>query len=691
MRLRWLHLLDDRFEGGRLSVQFGDVTAFWGPNDAGKSTVLTTIASALWHTKNDGLRPEDGVLDVAVELTATEAEALAEAHATDFADRGNHGTWDFGPHMGRLDGRAETRPARRFREARGTGTVREAWIALGLEGSSLSQETHMQIAEWARDRAVLRLNAHEDGTFVAWWAVPGYVAGTSEPWQPIAPASVVPLTAVSLPTPVLAPLDWESLNRSVAEVADLVVAAAEYDDGAWFPDEDSSSEHLFAGVLRLLGPAATRRAPAFAQRDYALRVQGVSTDIRILIHRSDGLEFEPGSLAQGLQLWYALALDDVLGAFRAVADALVRIRDEDPGNEALIVLIGELVDSHPLPVPSAALEALATVERTWSALPTSMIDGSDPLTDVVQHALERTPRLYVIDEPERHLHPALQREAADWLRTLAHETNVNVVFATHSAPMLGMPSYARLVHVERSANFHIRIEEVDPRDLDAVDRRMSEMGMDRGEALALHRAVLFVEGETDRAVLEVLCQESLRDAAILVQPFRGAKKAQRIVEAETLLRVLGPPFHVLLDHVDAETLSDIEGATLEELDRGLEARRWRDEQDFAATLRRSALHQGRPISLHSIPQRDVLGLLHDDAIRQAVLETGWRGPRYPGFEALVERHGDKYNNELSKYGIRKDAALFRRCAEIMRETGARAPELDLVVDRVWAQTAGVSD
>src|SRR5207244_645584 len=51
---------------------------------------------------------------------------------------------------------------------------------------------------------------------------------------------------------------------------------------------------------------------------------------------------------------------------------------------------------------------------------------------------ERT-RLYVFDEPERHLHPKAQQQAARWLAERAGRDTA-VVMATHSLSFLTLPS-----------------------------------------------------------------------------------------------------------------------------------------------------------------------------------------------------------------------------------------------------------
>jgi hypothetical protein len=127
------------------------------------------------------------------------------------------------------------------------------------------------------------------------------------------------------------------------------------------------------------------------------------------------------------------------------------------------------------------------------------------------------------------------------MRVMAAESAVQFLYASYTPPMLGVPGDVSLVHVRRTRR-GIELRSLDPRALGATDAEIKELGLDRGELLAFYRAVLFVEGETDKAVLEELYADRLRDIGLLVQPFRGANKVEKIVEAEMLLRVMGPRF-----------------------------------------------------------------------------------------------------------------------------------------------------
>src|SRR4051794_14772314 len=55
MRLLSTRLTDERFAGGTAELEFSQLTALWGPNDAGKTTLLFRVHDVLaWLT---GRRP----------------------------------------------------------------------------------------------------------------------------------------------------------------------------------------------------------------------------------------------------------------------------------------------------------------------------------------------------------------------------------------------------------------------------------------------------------------------------------------------------------------------------------------------------------------------------------------------------------------------------------------------------------
>jgi energy-coupling factor transporter ATP-binding protein EcfA2 len=135
-------------------------------------------------------------------------------------------------------------------------------------------------------------------------------------------------------------------------------------------------------------------------------------------------------------------------------------------------------------------------------------EGGVPLPetgDEEEFRLLRAPkmRLYLIDEPERHLHPVAQREVAEWITQLTTETGApSVALATHAAPFLNLPvEAATYLRVWRDDERRTRAEPIDRATLGQLDELATRLGVSRADLVQLTRAVLVVEGKHDVMVL----------------------------------------------------------------------------------------------------------------------------------------------------------------------------------------------
>ncbi len=149
--------------------------------------------------------------------------------------------------------------------------------------------------------------------------------------------------------------------------------------------------------------------------------------------------------------WYADVLDQ--GAMRAGAIAVPRGDDDEPIAEspefeqltelkrAIEVLLLGLGDEDELPHAITILEDLIDPRFRGFAR-----DG-EPISDWVLPPPRA--RLYLIDEPEQRLHPALQRRAASWLAELMDGWGAQCVLATHAAAFLDVPGDVRVHQVVR--------------------------------------------------------------------------------------------------------------------------------------------------------------------------------------------------------------------------------------------------
>jgi energy-coupling factor transporter ATP-binding protein EcfA2 len=243
-----------------------------------------------------------------------------------------------------------------------------------------------------------------------------------------------------------------------------------------------------------------------------VRIRG-DGDVRLFVRWGEGSDVPLADVAEGLRQWLllAVALASAI-ASRWTGDGL-SLRNENAA--------------------------------TWIA------DEPDDLSGV----------LLILDEPERHLHPALQRGAARFVESLARDHGAVVILATHAPTFLRIRD-AEIVEVVRSTRDRCETRLLDrlavERDLDLAAR----LGFDRGVVADLANAFLLVEGEHDEALLVAWFGEQLETAGIRIIPVHGTQQLGSSVWAlETLVATSGLPVAVLLDATpDAERIRRIVAA-----------------------------------------------------------------------------------------------------------------------------------
>ncbi len=150
-----------------------------------------------------------------------------------------------------------------------------------------------------------------------------------------------------------------------------------------------------------------RRAPSFIPRRYGIEItRSVDNGVELQVTTAEGSKFTPGRLAQGYHLWLQLALTDVAEQLVTAEDAILHAQLEDDAAQPADSLLKALHPDRQAPGIDEAIAALAGLERVWLRRKRAR-EFTDEVDDSLQMSLDRTPRLYIVDEPERHLHPAL--------------------------------------------------------------------------------------------------------------------------------------------------------------------------------------------------------------------------------------------------------------------------------------------
>ena len=285
------------------------------------------------------------------------------------------------------------------------------------------------------------------------------------------------------------------------------------------------------------------------------------------------------------------------------------------------------------------------------------------------------PRLYLLDEPEQRLHPALQRRAARWLADLMREWRSQCVLATHSTAFMDVPGNTSVYELARSGQSS-SVSPINVTELTPHAQLAREMGLDRGELISRWRGYMFVEGLADVAVLEEFFQERLEHSRIRVLPVHGHRHHAGLLDMFILAEGTAAPIVALLDGIAPEEIkrlrADARGRRAAFSDPG--------EIGTVAKIIDLAIKQERDIEILSVEVPDIFDLLDDDVIRRTFARTANRP--FPGHGAARNafanttgpRNAAAYKRFLeASYGVRTSSGAIRDVARAMKRRGLRPP------------------
>jgi ABC-type branched-subunit amino acid transport system ATPase component len=456
---------------------------------------------------------------------------------------------------------------------------------------------------------------------------------------------------------------------------------------------------------------ATYALPSFIADRYAITISLPSASdwreaapLNIELRSWDGgMSFRLDAASDGVQLWIQLALLEAIRDLRrwpSTAEAL--IDSFQWGIEQMAELAAEIDDAQaelakldPDDDPDdyadaedyryMASEGLDELRLSLSIFP-------EGLRSAVREALKLPrarrriaaapsldrprslrPPLYVLDEPERHLHPRLQRAAAKWLQTLTKKDDLQVLLVTHAVPFTRLQRQAS-VYVQRTGTAST-VQNLVPEQLTAINEITRELGLDRGELLTSTSLLLFVEGESDRMVLESLFGDRLRAAGVEVVPMGGVTKSGGVLDTELLLRWSSAQVCVMFDDLAQTELDELVALDDDTLRKA--SRKGKTERQYMARLIGKARQLNRPLHIEGIPVHDIFDLLTDAALRAVF-------PKWPGHtqaRADQKRAGKGLHPKEFReraYGIPKhDVFWYAQVADLMRRQPPR--ELERVV------------
>lgn len=390
------------------------------------------------------------------------------------------------------------------------------------------------------------------------------------------------------------------------------------------------------------------------------------------------------------------------------------------GTEAVVSQIASLATDLLPDFVDGAIRAHVTVPTLWQRMPKVLLEyeqrGSTQCADLVDAAGDGAARwmavavqialrlardfpgirtlrevgdrefsryLLLVDEPEAHLHPAAVSSMLRWCNRMV-DRGFNLVVASHHEEFLrAAADGVTLVHITRNAD----LVTTSARPLTSSATRhllelAADVGMHPATTLSLHRAILFVEGPLDDAVLAEYGGLELDAAGVKILPVHGTKNLEGLVAVE-LVTELGMRMGILTDATDTDTLGERSN------------RKRSSEEKKVLRVLQIAAEKGLPApKAFGVPEDDLLFALPADAIRDEYLKGG----QFPGWKELVAECRDslgkgpsdsvnwkEFAHEEYKLPIDSPAGV-REVVRVLDLAGTPLPSIRKVLDQIvaWA-------
>jgi energy-coupling factor transporter ATP-binding protein EcfA2 len=190
------------------------------------------------------------------------------------------------------------------------------------------------------------------------------------------------------------------------------------------------------------------------------------------------------------------------------------------------------------------IEQLSLAQRRWAAI---AIHAA-----IATRGPSSARGFVVLDEPESALHPTAQAHLAAGLSQLTERTEARTLVATHSPALLDQPGI-NVIHVRRGSGGSTELV-----TLDAISRdQISDLGLRPSDLLQMQRTILLVEGQHDYVILrELLGTELDRERAWII-PVRGGARLEAVIDSQMLCEYTQARLVAVLDNLDAEQVRGV--------------------------------------------------------------------------------------------------------------------------------------
>ena len=173
------------------------------------------------------------------------------------------------------------------------------------------------------------------------------------------------------------------------------------------------------------------------------------------------------------------------------------------------------------------------------------------VTQVLAYGLLFRPKLFLIDEPDSHLHPSWQNTMAATFDEIAQLLGCRIVITTHSRHMItASPEGTRVVWMK------------DGRVADSDARELSEVLLDLEALDSFDRdakIIVYTEDEKDSSLKQCLDGIPISRHISLI-PYNGLKNAPKVKQINSLMHILNKDATIII-HRDRDCMTDEELAT----------------------------------------------------------------------------------------------------------------------------------